>query len=339
MAPEAFRGESVDWRSDQYALGVVFYELAALQRPFDAGDWDELERRHLYERPPRALITNAGYSERLATLVMRMLEKRPEHRFQSWESVLSDLDALREKGLSAEGRSNNPLASRAAEQVESVRRVRLEQQRIQEEERLNQRSREELLAFWADEFLQQVRTAVEAVNESLGENVITFKQDSSRKDLRCEVDFIHSRLRIFLWTIPVESSKDMLAWGIINLSTNNRIWITNLLLDAQPTPYGAWQEVDMRVSAFIAGAHRPIDDVGGQYEVVGRDRLVLAKNLQALLHQRGMRQVMSSVSYEQKPLDFKLVLDEIMAILVEDANFEVTTPEHRRGTRRQMRDL
>jgi serine/threonine protein kinase len=30
MAPEAFRSESVDWRSDQYSLGIVFYEMAGL---------------------------------------------------------------------------------------------------------------------------------------------------------------------------------------------------------------------------------------------------------------------------------------------------------------------
>jgi serine/threonine-protein kinase len=68
MAPETFRGESADWRSDQYSLGVVFHELATLARPFH-GDGAELERQHLFVRPPRLTQARPDLPEALATVV------------------------------------------------------------------------------------------------------------------------------------------------------------------------------------------------------------------------------------------------------------------------------
>lgn len=80
MAPESWTENRVDWAVDQYSLGIVFYELATLQRPF-VGSEDELRQQHLFQRPRRITDLVPGLSERLATLVARMLEKQVDRRF------------------------------------------------------------------------------------------------------------------------------------------------------------------------------------------------------------------------------------------------------------------
>lgn len=68
MAPETWRGLSLDWRADQYSLGVVFYEMATFELPFTGSD-EELERKHLFERPRRVTALASSLSERLATMI------------------------------------------------------------------------------------------------------------------------------------------------------------------------------------------------------------------------------------------------------------------------------
>src|SRR4029077_9782109 len=53
MAPEQIRGDSVDPRTDIYALGVVLYHLLTGQYPFRAETMTDIERQHLEAPPPR----------------------------------------------------------------------------------------------------------------------------------------------------------------------------------------------------------------------------------------------------------------------------------------------
>lgn len=52
VAPEVWRSEHYTWAADQYSLGIVFFELATLSRPFDGRTNEELCRQHLFVAPP-----------------------------------------------------------------------------------------------------------------------------------------------------------------------------------------------------------------------------------------------------------------------------------------------
>jgi serine/threonine protein kinase len=99
MSPEQIRGEGADYRSDVFALGIILYELTLCQRLY-RGAPDEVMRRIVDETitPPTAL--RRDYPPALELIVMRALEKRPEDRFQSAETMRHELEEfLDDSGL------------------------------------------------------------------------------------------------------------------------------------------------------------------------------------------------------------------------------------------------
>ncbi len=99
MSPEQVRGETVDHRSDIFALGIILYELTLCQRLY-RGPADAVMKRIVSERvqPPTAI--RRDYPAALELIVMRALEKRPDDRYQTAQEMHDDLEEfLSESGL------------------------------------------------------------------------------------------------------------------------------------------------------------------------------------------------------------------------------------------------
>jgi len=86
----------VDFRSDLYGLGVTFYELLTGQRPFEALNPLELVHAHLTRTPKPPIERAPELPEQLSKIVMRLLEKAPEHRYQSALGLGADLRRVAE---------------------------------------------------------------------------------------------------------------------------------------------------------------------------------------------------------------------------------------------------
>ncbi|HEV7799824.1 MAG TPA: AAA family ATPase, partial [Burkholderiales bacterium] len=93
MAPEQTGrvNRSVDSRSDLYALGVTFYEMLTGQLPFSAADPMEWVHCHIARRalPPNERV--ALVPEALSTIVMKLLAKTAEERYQTAFGLEADL--------------------------------------------------------------------------------------------------------------------------------------------------------------------------------------------------------------------------------------------------------
>ncbi len=105
MAPEQTgrTGRGVDQRADLYSLGAILYELATGRPPFQQADALQLIYDHLVREPVPPHKVDARVSLGLSSIIVRLLAKAPERRYQSAQGLLHDLQRLR--GELDQGRS------------------------------------------------------------------------------------------------------------------------------------------------------------------------------------------------------------------------------------------
>jgi len=81
----------VDFSTDLYSLGIVFYELLTGTLPFFSTDPLELIHSHLAEEAPKAHEINPTVPEQLSDIIVKLVLKNPEKRYQSAAGLLADL--------------------------------------------------------------------------------------------------------------------------------------------------------------------------------------------------------------------------------------------------------
>jgi PAS domain S-box-containing protein len=106
MAPEQTgrMNRSVDSRSDLYALGITLYELLTGSLPFTASHPMELVHCHIAKQPMPPTERLSGVPHSVSAIVIKLLAKTPEERYQTAAGVESDLhrcleDWDRERGI------------------------------------------------------------------------------------------------------------------------------------------------------------------------------------------------------------------------------------------------
>ena len=83
MSPEQVRGQPAGPRSDQYALGVLAYYLLAGTPPFEANSVFVVMEKTLREEPALPSLLNPGLHRSADYVLLKVLEKRPEDRFET----------------------------------------------------------------------------------------------------------------------------------------------------------------------------------------------------------------------------------------------------------------
>ena len=86
---------SVDYRTDMYSLGVVFYEMLAGRKPFEAMDPLELMHAHMAVKPAPPSDIHPKVPDALSAITMKLLSKNAEDRYHSAEGLKADLEACR----------------------------------------------------------------------------------------------------------------------------------------------------------------------------------------------------------------------------------------------------
>ncbi|NMO13806.1 AAA family ATPase [Pyxidicoccus fallax] len=87
----------VDHRADLYSLGATFYELLTGLPPFVSTDPAELVHAHLARPPVPPAFANPAVPRPLSDIVLKLLAKMPEERYQSAEALLADLLEVRRR--------------------------------------------------------------------------------------------------------------------------------------------------------------------------------------------------------------------------------------------------
>jgi len=98
LAPELTgrTAHAADQRADLYALGATLYEMATGKPPFGAGDPLQLVHDHLARVPAAPAEVNPAMPDSLSAIIMHLLEKEPDNRYQTAEGLIHDLVRVRE---------------------------------------------------------------------------------------------------------------------------------------------------------------------------------------------------------------------------------------------------
>jgi serine/threonine protein kinase len=91
MSPEQVQSEELTPRSDLYSLGAVMYELLTGYRPFRADNLSKLLHQIVYATPPPIHTYRSDLPEALEEVVAMTMQKDPEKRTPSGNSMAADL--------------------------------------------------------------------------------------------------------------------------------------------------------------------------------------------------------------------------------------------------------
>jgi serine/threonine-protein kinase len=92
MAPEQWQGQPIDGRADQYAIGILAYELLTGKRPYRDATMHELLRLHLTEELPDITRDLPNAPPALHDILRRATAKDPATRFESIGAFIAALE-------------------------------------------------------------------------------------------------------------------------------------------------------------------------------------------------------------------------------------------------------
>ena len=114
IAPEVVRGDPLDARADQYAFGVLLWELVTGRHPSDGAGDTLTAARVLVGDVPGGDPARAPCPPALARIITRCLAEAPRDRYRTTDALVAALDAAAEEVVAGEADAGEATAARNA---------------------------------------------------------------------------------------------------------------------------------------------------------------------------------------------------------------------------------
>jgi serine/threonine protein kinase len=272
IAPEAYRAETNTIQMDMYSIGHVFYQIAGMKHAYGSPhDW---EQAHLTAVPEALNSINPKISPKVASVVNKLMAKRPGSRYKTWDCVRNELFSSVQDVGSHKSAIDKILQKKISRELESEKL--LSEQQIKNKEL---KRKKDILNFqFKDEIIQPVNDFVDNFNKvSVSSSIMTMSHRSSMDELLCDVRFGSKSIKVWfhkitesdvirryaddIWgesrlhiTKPMLNGKPVLAWGGIECSDNTGLNI--VLVSSDLDEYGDWYLLKNTHSAI----HRQSDN-------------------------------------------------------------------------------
>lgn len=267
VAPEGWNNKKNTIQMDIYSMGIVFYELATLEYPYQIkanADLVEYQRAHLYDIPKNPYNLNPSLPQSLVSTIIRMIEKPTQKRFNSWDDIINTLSIKPTSSDNVNLAVTKALAKRNATDLK-------EQEAMAEEERVRQEEENvRCLVFsqYESTIFKPINQFVENFNaQYAGTSQFDLKKDFSphndyfsytittpslerilikteiifaknyQKEIPVDRHFRELGYRIVNY-IPQCKQRDVLAWSQVSDQTGRGFNI--LLLKSEDSMYGDW---------------------------------------------------------------------------------------------------
>jgi serine/threonine protein kinase len=103
ISPEHLTGAPMDIRSDIYSLGATFYQFVTGRFPYEGRTANEIARKHLEATLTPPQVVNPKVPEAIGQIIMKMMKKNINERYQDAEELVEDLRLFRRGKLSSTG--------------------------------------------------------------------------------------------------------------------------------------------------------------------------------------------------------------------------------------------
>jgi len=241
-APEAWLLDRNTPAMDMYSMGIVFYELATLTHPYhvDAtGDLvDAWKNAHLTKVADDPRKQNPDLPLWLVQLVSKMISKRPQDRYSSWDEVIERCKETREGSTVSIDVSTLVQRVVASHEKEEQARLRAEQERRKEVEFLR------VIEYSFGEITSAVMQIVDTFNKTCD-----FAELHVRKLSELHI-LITSRASLEVQVVPAEGGHKLdgntiKAWGHAR-SHSGRGFNLILVPTSSDDLYGRWVTLHVR---------------------------------------------------------------------------------------------
>ena len=94
IAPEMLINQEIDCRCDLYSLGATFYHILTGKFVFTGKVASKIAHKHLEEIPTPPIEHRPNIPQKLNSIILKLLEKHPDDRYDDFEHLLHDLELL-----------------------------------------------------------------------------------------------------------------------------------------------------------------------------------------------------------------------------------------------------